>query len=94
MFAIDESSQEILHYSEENGLANNQLLKTAQSQKNPGLNPPFNCGVYLFSLRFYEEVGFPARQHGYSYTGGASTPSEHHHSVASASGSELAKVLT
>jgi len=61
MFAIDEDTQEILHYSEENGTANNMLLKTAQSQKNPGLNPPFNCGVYLFSVRFFEEVGFPAR---------------------------------
>ena len=61
MFAIDEETQEILHYSEENGTANNMLLKTAQSQKDPGLNPPFNCGVYLFSVRFFEEVGFPAR---------------------------------
>jgi hypothetical protein len=61
MFAIDEDTQEILHYSEENGTANNMLLKTAQSQKDPWLNPPFNCGVYLFSVRFFEEVGFPAR---------------------------------
>jgi hypothetical protein len=69
------------------------LLKTAESQKNPGLSPPINCGVYLFSVRFYEEVGFPARAPT-TPKNGVSTPNEFNQSVTSASGSEFAKVIT
>ena len=68
------------------------LLKTAESQKNPGLSPPVNCGIYLFSVRFYEEVGFPARPTNNSPKNGAFTPNEYNQSVTSASGSEFAKL--
>jgi hypothetical protein len=61
MFAIEEGTQEILHYSEEVGKENTMKLKTHESLKSPSLSPPVNCGVYLFSVRFYEEVGFPAK---------------------------------
>lgn len=57
----------------------------------------------MFSVRFYEECGFPARPKSFGFEmaassnaspKGASTPKELLHSVASASGSEFAKVFT
>jgi hypothetical protein len=64
----------------------------------PGYSPPINCGVYLFSVRFYEEVGFPARTsptyEGEASSNDISSSRERRHSVASASGSEIAKVIT
>lgn len=55
MFAVDENTKEILHYTEENVSA--ETMMKGDQQMNH-LSPPVNCGIYMFSVRFYEEVGF------------------------------------
>ena len=82
MFAIDEESKEVLHYTEDNDAA-----------KMAGARPPANCGVYFFSTRVYEEFGIPRYENVISPRDG-STPKEHIHSVKSGTSgmSELAKL--
>lgn len=45
VFAIDEATQEVLHYTE--------APEEARSMVKAGVQPPANCGVYLFSTRVY-----------------------------------------
>jgi hypothetical protein len=73
------------------------------------ISPPVNCGVYLFSVRLFEEFGLSRVPDGATYpdtssnimttprggihTAGNSTPKEMRNSIASATGSEFAKVF-
>ena len=55
--AINESTQEIIHYSEDAGAA--EQMKKGLLGENKA--PPVNCGVYLFSARVFEEFGLSSR---------------------------------
>ena len=49
-----------MHYTEENVSADTMMKDNQQASQ---LSPPVNCGIYIFSVRFYEEVGFSSISH-------------------------------
>lgn len=57
VFGINEATHEVLHYTEENE-AVSQMVKT-NPDSGIKIQPPINCGIYLFSTRIYEEFGLP-----------------------------------
>ena len=101
VFGINEETQEVLHYTEENGAASQMVKSTPQGGH---VSPPVNCGVYLFSTRVYEEFGLPTRSgagEDDQSTGGGEISNANNNSVgnmtpsaASASGSEFAKYFS
>lgn len=100
VFGIDEKTHEVLHFTEENEAASQMMKSTPQGLK---VSPPANCGIYLFSVRVFEEFGLSSRttaadgdteSHGFN-TGGNTTPRESAVSFKSgASGSEFGKFFT